>query len=282
MIKLATSLAVTVGITLVVVPPAMADHCGSGLSEEVCVEGQGEGFDIGGTLEDEGKNIAPISTGGGSSPPPTETRYAPTCTGNSAADSGVLCGAAVETCPDEGEVRFWKWQRTYNQIRDEWGPWQLVDTVCLGPDEPAIDPAVAIPAIVQRDFKRVVVVKGSADVSPKPDTLVNVATRFRTDAPASYDIPMSILGQSVVITAKAEKYVWHFGDGMTATSYEVDGYVEHTYRQAVSRQAHVVITWSGSFTVNGGASQQIAGTATTTGDPVEVVVREARSELVRD
>jgi hypothetical protein len=251
------------------------------MQDEHCAVATDGGFGIG-KIDREDHSGSGTSSSGGSSAPPIETRYAPTCTGNSASDSGILCGAAVDTCQDQTEFRFWKWQRTYNELSDEWGGWQLVDTVCLGPDEPAIDPAVAIPAIVQRDFKRVVVVKGSAEVSPKPDTLVNVATRFRTDAPASYDIPLSILGQSVVITAKAEKYVWHFGDGGTATSYAADGYAEHTYRQAVPRQAHVVITWSGSFTVNGGASQQIAGTATTTGEPVEVVVREARSELVRD
>ena len=50
----------------------------------------------------------------------------------------------------------------------------------LAPDDPAaaLDPTVAIAAIVQRDFQRVVVVKGGVEVSPEPDTLVNIPTRF--------------------------------------------------------------------------------------------------------
>jgi len=266
-------------------PPSYAED---GCDEErgICGSAGTDDFDIiatdpkPGTPGGTGSRGSSNGSGSGYTGPPTETAYAPTCTGNSAYDQGVLCNAALETCPVEGEVRFWKWQRVFDE--GEWSGWRLVDVVCLGPDEPGIDPAVAIPAIVERDFERVVVVRGEAEVSPKPETLVNVATRFRTDAPASYVIPLSILGQSVVITAKAEKYTWHFGDGHSKTSYEPAGFVEHTYSQAAPRQAYVVITWSGSFTVNGGASQAIAGTVTTQGVPAEVVVREARTELVRD
>ena len=43
-----------------------------------------------------------------------------------------------------------------------------------------------------------------------------------------------------------------------------------------------MIEWSGTFTINGGPPQPITGTATTTGEPAPVQVREARSELVRD
>ena len=281
--KLISVLLITLAVGVGAAPAAFADHCGAGVSEEVCVEGQGAGFTVESTNNQGGSQNNGGSKGtsnaGGYTGPPTETRYAPTCTGNSAFDMGVLCNAAL-TCPAEDEVKFWMWQR--QKINGEWTGWNLVDTVCLGPDEPAINPAVAIPAIVQRDFQSVVVLKGAADVSPKPETLVNVVTKFRTDAPSSYTIPLRILGQSVVITAKAEKHTWHFGDGQTATSYEPGGYAEHTYARATTEQAYVGITWSGSFTVNDGASQPINGTVSTTGDPVDVIVREARSELVRD
>ena len=284
---LAGAAALGVILTMMTAPASAAAGC-SQESKEDCPKGQTTDSGFGVTVTETGHGqqagAAPGSGSTGAAGPVIrrETRVAPTCTGNSVHDSGVLCSAAVETCPVEGEVRFWKWQRTFNNTTDEWGTWKLVDTVCLGPDEPMVDPTVAIPAIVQRDFQSVVVVKGAADVTPKPDTLINVATKFRTDAPASYEIPLSILGQSVVITARAEKYTWHFGDGESAVSRAADGYIEHTYRKAATEQAHVVITWSGTFTVNGGASQAINGTVSTTGNPVDVRVREARSELVRD
>lgn len=281
--KLAVALATAFIVGALGVPAFASGACEEGQSDEECASATDGGFGVEIVHRPEKRDARPTSNGGsGPAPVRKETWYAPTCTGNSVYDSGVLCGAALGTCPVEGEVRFWKWQRVYDEATDRWGSWRLADTVCLGPDDPVIDPAVAIPAIVQRDFKRVVVVKGAADVSPRPETLVNVATRFRTDAPASYDIPLTILGQSVVITAKAEKHTWHFGDGTTGTSFEPDGYAEHTYEQAKTRQAYVVITWSGTFSINGGASRPIAGNATTTGDPVAVAVRQARTELVRD
>ena len=221
-------------------------------------------------------------------PAPTtyvETRHVPTCTGNTVEDAGVLCGAAVDTCTTEGEIRFWVYRREVTIATGRATDWERApDTVCLGGDAPELDPAAAVPALVQREFKRVVVLKGEAEVSPSPETLVNVPTRFRTPAPESYDIPLTLLGQSVVITARAERWTWVLGDGTSksTTARGTGGYVEHAYRTTATREAHVEIEWSGTFRVNGGAPRPILGTATTTGDPAEVVVREAHTELVRD
>ena len=136
--------------------------------------------------------------------------------------------------------------------------------------------------MIESEFKRVVVLKGVPEVRPQPDTLVNLPTRFRTTAPASYEIPLTLLGQSVVITAKAERYLWHFGDGVSAETSEPAGRIEHEYVTTGPRDPYVVITWSGTYRINGGAERPISGTATTTGDPVRIQVREARTELVRD
>ncbi len=249
----------------------------------VCTGAGNGGFELTGQRPNEGSgsDIKPVATSSG----PTvrrQTRYAPTCTGNSAYDSGVLCNAAVETCPVAGEVRFWVWSRTFDEDLNDWINWRLVDTVCLGADDPAIDPAIAVPMTVQREFASVVVLQGEAEVSPEPDTLVNIPTVFTTSAPASYDIPLTLLGQDVVITATAHRYTWHFGDGETGTSTAPRGRIEHEYAKAATVGAYVVIEWSGTFRVNGGASQPITGTATTTGLPTQVEVKQARAELVRD
>jgi hypothetical protein len=209
----------------------------------------------------------------------------PTCTGNNAFDGGVLCNAAVESCPVDGDVRFWVFETTIVRATGRPAPGtgpQLVDTVCLGPDEPGLDPAVAIPALVQREFQNVVVQAGTADVSPKPDTLVNINTRFQTDAPARYQIPLTLLNQSVVITATAEQYTWHFDNGETRVSMRPKGYLEYTYRAAGGYDVFVSITWSGTYSVNGGPEQPITGTAEVDGEPTRVEVKQARSELVRD
>jgi len=142
---------------------------------------------------------------------------------------------------------------------------------------------VAIPAIIEREFKRVVVLKGVAQVSPAPDTLVNVETRFTTDAPANYDIPLTILGQTVVITATANSWTWHFGDGSTerVSDQASRGSTVHTYDKSGRRGVFVVIEWTGTYRIGGDPTvRQVNGTATTTGDPAPVTVRTARTELV--
>lgn len=273
-----------VGVVGTLPPVEASSGCGREQTG-ICptVNSSGAGFDVDATDVHgaDGTAIEPITTGSG----PTirrQTRYAPTCTGNSADDFGALCSAAMETCPVSGEVRFWVWSRVFDEDVNDWSSWDLVDTVCLGADDPAIDPAIAVPMTVQREFTSVVVLQGQAEVSPEPDTLVNIPTVFTTSAPASYDIPLTLLGQDVVITATAERYTWHFGDGETGTSTAPQGRIEHEYATAATVGAYVVIEWSGTFRVNGGASQPITGTASTTGVPTQVEVKQARAELVRD
>jgi hypothetical protein len=200
-----------------------------------------------------------------------------------------LCPAATDTCGQPEEVRLWVFTREVDISSGATSAWAMradPPFVCVGADDPvlALDPTVAIAAMIQRDFQRVVVLKGGVEVSPQPDTLVNIPTRFTTDAPDSYDIPLTLLGQSVTITATARRWTWHFGDGEAAstTAAGTDGLVEHTYRTAASVGAHVVIEWSGTYRIGGGAELPITGTATTVGDAAPLQVKQARSELVHD
>ena len=68
----------------------------------------------------------------------------------------------------------------------------------------------------------------------------------------------------------------------STTAAGTDGRVEHIYRTAASVGAHVVIEWSGTYRIGGGAQLPITGTATTVGDAAPLEVKQARSELVHD
>jgi len=211
----------------------------------------------------------------------------PTCDGNTDATDVGLCTAAVETCPALDDTRYWAYRRVIDiRIPEADPPFERVlepPFVCLGPQDPLLDPTVAIPAIVEQEFQRVVVLKGIAEVTPRPDTLVNIDTVFTTAAPASYDIPLTILGQSVVITATADSWTWFFGDG-SSTRVEATGTAgrtTHEYATAAARGAYVVIEWTGTYRIGGDPQvRAVTGTATTTGDPIQVLVRQARTELV--
>lgn len=210
------------------------------------------------------------------------------CSGNGingAADA--QCTAAITGCP-EGEFRYWVYARTRDLTRPlaEAPPFEQVAAPpfrCVGAaDDPEVDPRVLVAAMIEREFQRVVVLRGEAQVSPRPQTLVNIPTRFETPTTERYDIPLTLAGQSVVITAQAERWTWRVGDG-TAPSTSAKGTrgrIEHTYRQASEFAPAVSIEWSGTYTVNGEAALPIQGTVSTDGVPVELQVREARSELV--
>ena len=279
------------------VPPPSQNHLTPCTATRVtnCVDVQGEasGFTPRAETSNPAENEKEASSGeatpvGATSPLRVQTRYLLACSGNElAGGSDVQCTAAISTCPTLGDVRFWVYRRTVDTRVPGDNPAFVRVTeppfVCRSLETTlGVDPVLAIAALVDRDFQQVVVLKGVPEVSPRPDTLVNIPTIFTTSSPPSYDIPLTLLGQSVVITATARTWTWHFGDGQSESTSEPGskGRVEHVYRQAESRGAHVVIEWTGTFTVNGGPVQQVNGTATTTGDPVAVQVKQARTELV--
>ena len=210
------------------------------------------------------------------------------CTGNTRLDGGTLCAAAVTTCPQPGFVRFWiyeaKFDGTTNQIIGAWYQVTNPTTLCLGPGTPGVPKPMVIAAQIQRDFKRLVVLQGVARVQPAGKTLVNFDTAFYTEAGA-YDLPLTtILGSRVQVRATPVSYDWFFGDGAQASNAGPGArgttQVSHRYAGTGPVGPYVVITWAGSYTVDGGAAQQVVGTAQTTGPPAALQVAQARSELV--
>ena len=214
--------------------------------------------------------------------------YTPTCTGNSRLDGGTLCALAVSSCPQPGFVRFWifeaKFDGTTNQIIGDWYQVTAPATACLGPGAPGVPKPVVIAATVQRDFKRLVVLQGVVKVQPAGKTLVNFDTVFYTEAGA-YDLPaVTILGSAVRVRATPIRYDWFFGDGGAAPDAGPGARgrtdVAHRYARTGQVGPYIVITWSGVYTVDGGAGQPVTGTAQTTGPPTALQVAQARSELV--
>ena len=264
--------------------------CRSHPHAPICAHGAGDNFSFGGDSNGSGQTNPvgiPVSR-----PGPVQDyyqrEYSPTCTGNTRLDGGTLCAAAVMTCPQPGFVRFWmyeaKFNGTTNLIIGDWYQVTNPTTICLGPGTPGVPKPVMIAAQIERDFKRLVVLQGLARVQPAGTTLVNFQTAFYTEAGA-YDLPpITILGSRVQVRATPVSYDWFFGDGAQASNAGRGArgttQVSHRYAGTGPVGPNVVITWSGSYTVDGGAVQQVVGTAQTTGPPTALQVAQARSELV--
>ncbi len=142
-----------------------------------------------------------------------------------------------------------------------------------------------IRATIEREFKRLVVLKGVATPQPAGKTLVNFDTAFYTGAAAYQLPPITIVGSTVRVRATPARYDWHFGDGTQLT----DGgpgakdteQVTHRYTGTGRVGPYVVVTWSGTYKVDGDPTvQQVNGQAVTTGNPAALQVETAPSELV--
>lgn len=189
-----------------------------------------------------------------------------------------------------GQVQYWIFTRLLDtQAAGPLPPFTRVAspaTVCLAPTDPAVtaavDPLLLIPGLVEQEFQRVVVLRAVPVVQPTPDTLVNIPTRFRTSSTERYDIPLTLLGHAVVITAQAESWTWQFGDGssQSVTAKGTGGRTTHEYRATGAMTARVDIIWSGTFSIDGGPERPVAGRATTVGQPVTSQVKQARAVLV--
>lgn len=260
----------------------------------ICVGGgdDGRGFGGGGSNGGAGQGGGSGSpgAGGGAGPVPPDvveqTSYVPTCAGNTPENSSGLCGAATTTCPTPGDMRFWVYTRQYNRVTQTaltaWTRTNPPGFVCLGPDAPGIDPIIAVVATVRRDFKQFPIEKATVRTRPDGQSLVNADTEVSTTADGTDVIRQTILGLPVVVTAIAQSYTWRFGDG-TAQTVRAEGHpmpVRHKYARPGSYQLSLDVTYGGTFTV--GTSPvvyDVQGTATITGPPAALDVREARSQL---
>lgn len=209
----------------------------------------------------------------------------PTCMGNTATTrADVLCTAAAMACPNADEVRMWVYSRTVDTATGPatWPPFVMTDVRCVGPREQVVDPAVVIAGMIRREFESRAVLRGVAETSPAPRTLVNVATRLRTPTVERYPIEFSLLGQRVVIQVQAVRWTWVTGDGARRSTSAAGtmGQVEYVYRRAGVHRPYVEIAWRGTWSLNGRDMGAVPGTVTTRGEPVTVEVSEARTQLV--
>ncbi len=200
-----------------------------------------------------------------------------------------MCTGAASYCEATGQqgIAFWVWRRLITPSPRSVGEWERLSGVeCRAGTDPGVPTTAQAADYVRREFQRLVVISGTTRVDPQARSLVNIDTIFSTDRVAAEALPaVSLLGHRVVITVTPSQYAWDFGDGSPTLRTTVPGRplekdVTHVYEAPGRFGAHVTITWTGTFTIDGGEPLTIAGTATTTGPTTPVQIVTARSELV--
>lgn len=121
---------------------------------------------------------------------------------------------------------------------------------------------------------------------PHGKTLVNLDTNFFTTNTSVRSIPVTLQGQSVVVSARPIAYEWHFGDGTSITTTgpgapypSLD--VSHAYTETDEVVVSVDTQYGdASFTVNGGPPEAIPSTIWVAGAEQDLAIVEALPQLV--
>lgn len=157
---------------------------------------------------------------------------------------------------------------------------------CRGPGQ-AGDPVVLEPVVTAEDFRRLPLPAAGVNVQP-PNlrTLVNIPTNLYADA-GTVVLPTTVLGQAVRVRATPLRFLWTYGDGSTRTTTDPGApypalRTAHTYRRPGTRSLGLSTTYSGEYSVAGGAWQAIDGLATVQSPATALTVLAAENRLVAE
>jgi len=161
------------------------------------------------------------------------------------------------------------------------GGWSTLLRACI--DITALNPPPS-PDEVYRYFRTLPLPELPTRQQPPGDGLSGLPVVFHTDGPTTQTFELDIRGFDVDIVATASSFTWHTGDGTDLVSSDPgapwpDHSVSHDYRSGTYTSS-LTTTWTGTFTVDGGAPADVPGTTTTDGPPVTFDVLEARPVLV--
>ncbi|HEX3814490.1 MAG TPA: hypothetical protein VHX59_16765 [Mycobacteriales bacterium] len=140
--------------------------------------------------------------------------------------------------------------------------------------------------VIREEFKRLPLPKGELMFQPSWGALVNKREIFYSSSPRDHDYPITLLGRHVVLRTHVDTYAWSWGDASSTEATRAPGgpypnfAVSHTYRKAGTCQVTLGLTYSATYTVDGGPQQTVLGTISIAGNPTNVRVVGAHSVLV--
>jgi hypothetical protein len=206
----------------------------------------------------------------------------PTCPGNSATEANGLCGLALNSCDVEGDIQFWVYVQTWNEVSGAYGaPVRRPGVECYGADQPGVDPLIAVEAQVRREWRSYPIPAATVTTQPAAGTLAGAVTLFTSDMPAQFALPpRTILGYPVTVSVSASRYVWVFGDGQTASASPGALRTEHVYRTAGPMSVSLRCFYTGTFTIGDSPTvYELDGEADVPGQAQQLPVEQARTQL---
>ena len=220
------------------------------------------------------------------------------CTAEDAA-AGVSCDSRTRACPQvEGRViQFLIVQRQRlaqadgSAIEDVAPPRGTAPGSVYGPvivdggscvDITALNPPPS-PGEVYRYFQTLPLPDLPTQQQPPGNALAGLPVVFYTDGPTTQTFTVDIRGFTVDIVATASGFTWDTGDGTVLQTTDPGApyphhTISHDYRSG-TYTASLTTTWSGTFSLDGGATADVPGTTTTDGPPATFTVLQASPVL---
>lgn len=236
-------------------------------------------------------------SGGSSNPvftvpkPYKEYRYIPACSANTPEGGpDSLCGAAVYTCPDDGDIRYRVYTRQHDANGDvaDGADFEYVGTQCRGVDDPPEGGPVQITTADIRDEARKAAPDTVVNVEPGNRSYVNVPTNFYAES-AAQDATVQVLGQTIALRFEPSGFTWTYGDGSTGSGAGVKnapvggpGAVEHAYLRSGDVNITLARTFTVTFTLPGGQTGTLpAPGVSNTSDPYPLGIGEIQSVVTK-
>jgi hypothetical protein len=160
------------------------------------------------------------------------------------------------------------------------GDWIPLGRGCV--DVTALNPPPS-PGEVFRYFQTLPLPDLPTQQQPPGNALAGLPVVFYTDGPTTQIFTVDIRGFTVDIVATASAFTWDTGDGTVLQTADPgapypDHTISHDYRSGTYTAA-LTTTWSGTYSVDGGATADVPGTTTTDGPPVTFSVLQASPVL---
>ncbi|WP_405474367.1 hypothetical protein [Paenarthrobacter ilicis] len=175
-----------------------------------------------------------------------------------------------------------------------WTDWTPVSgPTCLYDTKPE-NVLADVAARILNDFRQLPINPGTVQAQPFPHTLKGGPTNFYTTT-GQQTFDLTILGQTVHLTATPTNHTYNYGDGTTLGPTPATGYpiaqpqwlttetpTSHTYAETGNYQATVTTTYTGTYSVNNGPPLPINGTLDLTTPPTTIHVWKTQRALVAD
>ena len=187
------------------------------------------------------------------------------------------------------------WKKAPKAITNpDWTDYRAITgPTCLYDAEPE-NVLANIAARILNDFRQLPVNPGSLEAQPFPHTLKGGPTNFyATTGEQGFDV--TILGQTVHLTATPANYTYTFGDGTTLGPTPAAGYsipeaewlnnetrTSHIYTDTGNYQATLTTSFTGTYSVNNGPPLPINGTLDITTPAKTIQVWKTEKALVAD